>query len=423
MKKYHLISLGCPKNLVDSEKFASIIEVNGYEYTSDIEKSDVIIVNTCGFILDAKEESIDTILQAAEYKNIGKCKKLIVTGCLVKRYLPELKKALPEVDNFINLKDFKAFANLFYGKYREERKLLTPKHFAYLRIADGCDNRCSYCAIPDIRGHFKSEPMEKIIKEAKRLADYGIKELIITAQDTTLYGIDLYKKPMLSELLKKLNEIKKIKWIRLLYLHPAHLKTDMIQTIANLDKVCNYFDIPLQHINNEILKSMNRNTTKEKIKNILEEIKEYAPDSVIRTTFIVGYPGETKEAFEELKEFIIKQKFAKLGVFTYSQEEGTPAYKFGNTVDESIKQNRKDELMSIQQEISAENMQKYIGRTLEVIIDNFNKEFNAFEGRTVFDAPEIDGKVFIFEKDLKIGDIYKVKITDSWEYDLTGETI
>ena len=420
MKKYHLISLGCPKNLVDSEKFASIIEANGYTYSQNPEDAQVIIVNTCGFILDAKEESVDTILSAAEYKTKGKCEKLIVTGCLVKRYLDDLQKALPEVDNFVQLKDFKAFANIFYGKYREERKILTPSHYAYIRIADGCDNRCSYCAIPDIRGHLTSQPLEKIISEANRLADAGIKELIITAQDTTLYGVDLYKKPMLNELLNELNKIEKIKWIRLLYLHPAHLKEDMIKTISSLDKVCNYFDIPLQHINNGILKSMNRHINKEKIIEVLDKIKEYAPDSVIRTTFIVGYPNETEKAFEELKEFIIERRFNKLGVFTYSKEEGTPAYKLKDTVPQNIAMDRKDELMSIQQEISTELMQNYVGKTMDVIIENYNDEVGSYEARTKFDAPEIDGKVFINAKNLKIGDMIKVKITDSWEYDLTA---
>ena len=423
MKKYHLISLGCPKNLVDSEKFASIIEANGYTYSNNPEDAQVIIVNTCGFILDAKEESIDTILSAAEYKTKGKCEKLIVTGCLVKRYMKDLQKALPEVDNFVQLKDFKAFANIFYGKYREERKILTPSHYAYIRIADGCDNRCSYCAIPDIRGHLTSVPMEKIISEAHRLANAGVKELIITAQDTTLYGVDLYKKPMLNELLVELNKIEKIKWIRLLYLHPAHLKEDMIKTISTLDKVCNYFDIPLQHINNDILQSMNRHINKEKIIEILNKIKEYAPDSVIRTTFIVGYPGETQNAFEELKKFIIAQRFNKLGVFTYSKEEGTPAYKLKNTIPENIAMDRKDELMSIQQKISAELMQNYVGKTMDVIVENYNDDIGSYEARTEYDAPEIDGKVFINAKNLKIGDMIKVKITDSWEYDLTAKPI
>ncbi len=420
MKKYHLISLGCPKNLVDSEKFASIIEYNGYTYTNDPNDATVIIVNTCGFISDAKEESVNTILEAAEYKNEGKCETLIVTGCLVKRYKTELEKELPEVDYFVDLKDFKSFSKIFYGKYREERKILTPSHYAYIRIADGCDNRCSYCAIPDIRGHLKSEPIEKIISEAKRLADLGVKEIIITAQDTTLYGVDIYKKPMLDELLKQLNKVEKINWIRLLYLHPAHLKTETIKTIASLEKVCNYFDIPLQHISDAILKSMNRHINKQKTIALIKKIREIAPDSTIRTTFIVGYPYETQKEFGELKNFITDAKFDKLGVFTYSPEEGTPAFKLQNRVSDKIANDRKDELMSIQQKISQENLQKNIGKTLYVIIDNYDSKLKAYIGRTQYDAPEVDGNVLIYEKNIEIGQIIKAKIIDSTEYDLIG---
>ncbi len=423
MKKYNIISLGCPKNLVDSEKFASIIEANGYSFTANPEEAEVIIVNTCGFILDAKQESIETILEASAYKTEGKCKNLIVTGCLVKRYMSDLKKELPEVDHFVDLKDFKSFSNIFYGKYREERKHLTPAHYGYIRISDGCDNRCSYCAIPDIRGHLKSEPMEKILSEAEILAKNGVKELIITAQDTTLYGVDLYKKPMLVPLLEKLHNIKGIEWIRLLYLHPAHLKSDMIKTIVSLPKVCNYFDIPLQHINDDILKSMNRQVGKDKINKILNEIRNSAYETVIRTTFIVGYPQETEENFLELKRFISERNFDKLGVFTYSQEEGTPAFYLQNTVDEETAISRKDELMSIQQEISANQLRKFVNTTQEVIIDSFNPELKMYEGRTKYDAPEIDGKVFVNATNLKIGQIIKVRITDSWEYDLTAELI
>ena len=423
MKKYHIISLGCPKNLVDSEVFASIIEENGYLAEKDPENADVIVVNTCGFIKDAKEEAIDTILDMAQYKIDGKCQNLIVTGCLVKRYFNELKANMPEVDHFVNLKDFKTFSKIFYGKYRETRKLLTPSHYAYIRISDGCNNRCSYCAIPDIRGNMKSEPMEKLIKEAEYIASCGVKELIVTAQDTTLYGVDIYKKPMLSQLLKELHKIEGFDWIRLLYLHPAHLKDEMIETIVSLPKVCNYFDMPLQHANDTLLKNMNRRVTQKEITQKINKIRELAPESSIRTTFIVGYPGETQKRFEELKDFIIKTRFDKLGVFTYSKEEGTPAFDIKNRVAKKTAQNRKDELMAIQQKISTELLEDKIGKEMVVIVDGYNDEEKFYECRSVFDAPEIDGKVFVDSQNLKTGDIIKVKIIDSWEYDLVGDII
>ncbi len=421
MKKYSIISLGCSKNLVDSEVFAHIIEQNKYRQTNKLEEAEVIIINTCGFINDAKEESINEILEAAELKETGSCEKLIVTGCLVKRYFKDIEKDIPEIDHLINLKNFDNFSKLFSQTCEYQRKLLTLPHFAYLRISDGCNNLCSYCAIPSIRGNLESIPIESLVQEAESLAERGVKELILTAQDTTNYGADIYGKSKLVELLEQLHQIEKIEWIRLLYLHPAHITSEIINVFASLPKICKYFEIPLQHINNEILKSMNRKITRKRIISILDEIRNKIPESVIRTTFIVGYPGETETHFKELKEFILSQNFERLGIFTYSREEGTSAYDFPDRVPEETAQRRKDELMQIQQEISKKNLEKFVGKKIPVIIDKESKEkVFIFEGRSSFDAPEIDGKVFIEEGNAEIGEIVNVMILDSWEYDLVG---
>ncbi|MCD4818783.1 MAG: 30S ribosomal protein S12 methylthiotransferase RimO [Candidatus Cloacimonetes bacterium] len=424
MKKYHLISLGCPKNLVDSEKFASNIEKANFLHTDNIEEAETIIINTCGFILDAKEESIQTILEAAEAKEKGTCKQLIVTGCLVQRYLDDLQNSIPEVDHFIDLKDFDTFANLLEIKKSDKRKLLTPNHYAYLRISDGCDNHCSYCAIPSIRGRFKSEKIDKLVSETIELTKQGVKEIIITAQDTAMYGKDIYKKDSLVEILKRIDEIEQIEWIRLLYLHPAHITDEILNAFNELPKLIPYFEMPLQHINNEILASMNRKVSKERIIEIIENIRNNIPNAVIRTTFIVGYPGESEENFQELKEFIKEQRFERLGVFTYSPEENTKAFDLPNQISEEIAESRKDELMMIQQDISADFLAHQIGKVHEVIIDKVSEESDfSFEGRTYFDSPEIDGVVFITDKDAEIGKIYQVEIIDSWEYDLVGKII
>ena len=424
MKKYSIISLGCSKNLVDSEVFSSNIEKSNYSYTEDFSAAEVIIINTCGFIREAKEESINTILETVEFKKNGKCKKLIVTGCLVKRYFKDIQKSIPEIDHLIDLKDFINFSKIFSAKYEHQRKLLTLPHFAYLRISDGCNNLCSYCAIPAIRGNLQSVPVENLVTEAKSLAERGVKELIITAQDTANYGTDIYGKPKIVELLEELHKIKGIEWIRLLYLHPAHINSELINKIAELPKILKYFEIPLQHINDKILQSMNRKISKKRITEILKEIKTKIPEAVIRTTFMVGYHGETEKRFEELKNFIKNQKFLRLGVFTYSKEEGTPAFSKKNRISQKTAQARKDELMSIQQEISKKLLEKFVGKKLKVIIDrkSVNKEF-LFEGRSYLDAPDIDGKVFLFEENLEIGKIYEVEIIDSWEYDLVGKIV
>jgi len=421
MKKYAIISLGCSKNLVDSEVFAYLTDAAGYTLTEDQAEAELIIVNTCGFILDAKEESISTILEAAEFKISGKCKKLVVTGCLVKRYYEDIKNSFPEIDEVIQLKDFKAFKKVFGISSTEERKLLTLPHFAYLRVSDGCNNHCSYCAIPAIRGQLHSIPMEELVANTKALVDSGVREIILTAQDTAQYGIDIYGEQKLFELLQKLHKLKNLLWIRILYLHPAHISSELIATIAELPKVCKYFEIPIQHINDDILKSMNRNITKKRITELIKEIRVKIPDAVIRTTLITGYPGETEAKFNELKQFVKEMKFERLGAFAYSREEDTPAYLLDSQVPEEIAEQRKDELMQIQQDISEEFLTGLVDKKISVIIDKKSKEEGyLFEGRSYFDSPEIDGVVFITEGDAKIGDIVEVKIIDAWEYDIIG---
>ena len=423
MKNFSIISLGCPKNLTDSENFFSIFKQAGYQYTSIIEKAEILLINTCGFIKDAQEESINTILENITLKN-NKLNKLIVTGCLVQRFKDELIKEIPEVDYWLDLKDFSALQNILGTNKPIQREILSLPHVAYLRVSDGCNNRCSYCAIPDIRGNLTSEPIEKLLDEAKILAQKGVKELIVNAQDTSNYGYDLYGKPMLVELLYKLDELNLFKWIRLLYLHPAHLSRQMILDFSRIKSLLPYFDIPLQHINDAILKSMNRKISKNDTLSILQYIKELIPQAAIRTTFITGFPGEGKSEYLELKKFISEFKFTRLGVFTYSQEEGTPAYNYESQVKKTTAQNRKDRLMAIQQQISEEIMSSFVGKEMEVIIDKFAVETSyKYEGRSYLDAPDIDGTVFITEGNANIGDIVKVMITDSWEYDLIAKII
>jgi len=422
MKKYTIISLGCPKNLVDSEIFAGNAEAAGLVYTEAPAVADYIIINTCGFIEDSKQESINTILEAAVYKNRAHKPQLIVTGCLVKRYLEDLQKSLPEVDHFVQLKDFKHFANILATQTSYRRKLLTPNHYAYLRISDGCNNFCSYCAIPYIRGRLKSRPIPELVKEAEILAEQGVKELIITAQDTTLYGTDLYGERKLVELLSELEKIDSLKWIRLLYLHPAHINSDLIDKIAASAKILNYFEIPFQHINNNILASMNRKVTRERIEEIITEIRTKIPEAAIRTTFIVGYPGEDEEKYTELKEFILTNEFERFGVFTYSQEEGTPAGEMQEQIDNETAETRKDELMSLQQRISERILARFVGKNLQVLIDGPAADaIFKYDGRSYLDGPEIDGKVFLTEGEAQPGDMVEVEIIDNWEYDLIGK--
>ncbi len=427
IKYYHLISLGCPKNLIDSEIFAFLTEEAGYLPTQESDKAELIIINTCGFINSAKEEGIDTIFEAAKLKKEGNCKTLIVTGCLVKRYFDQLKEDIPEIDILVNLKDFKSFAQILGLKdYAYNRKLMTPKHYAYLRISDGCNNNCTYCAIPLIRGKLKSIPMEEVIADAQNLASQGVKEVIITAQDTTQYGTDLYGEKRLIPLLKEISKIEGIQWIRLLYLHPAHITHDLVDEIAKLPKILHYFDIPLQHISDKIMRAMNRRKFSDHCIDIIEYIRRKMPDAILRTTFIVGFPGEERSDYEKLKKFITQEKFGRMGIFTYSAEEDTAAYGFENPVNRQTALNRYNKLMEIQQDISTEIMASFIGQEVDCIIDSLSEEdAYDYEGRSWFDAPDVDGIVYISDPEdkAKIGDIVTIKVTDAWEYDLIGEIV
>lgn len=427
MKKYYLESLGCPKNLIDSEVFKFLTEKAGYEATTTPAEAHLIIVNTCGFINDAKEESINTILTMAAYKSEGVCEILIATGCLVKRYMDELVAQIKEVDFYVNLKDFKRFAEILgVTNWNYDRILLTPNHYAYLRIGDGCNNWCTYCAIPIIRGRLTSIPLAEVVAEAKMLASRGIKELIITAQDTTQYGVDLYGKSKLIELLREVSKIDGIQWIRLLYLHPAHLSHELIDNLAIIPKILPYFDVPLQHINNEILLRMNRRKGRDYVEGMLKYLREKIPNVMLRTTFIVGFPGETRKEYEELKRFIKENEFARMGIFIYSPEEDTKAAEFTDQVVKRTAINRYNKLMEIQQEVSTRVMERFYEKEVECIIDKLaDDEGIDFEGRSWFDAPDVDGVVYIKDPQgkAKVGDIVRVKITDTWEYDLIGEII
>ncbi len=423
MKFYYLISLGCPKNLVDSEIFAGIIEQDGFTATDDPALAEVIIVNTCGFILDAKREAIDTILELSGFKKEGKCKMLIATGCLVRRYFSDLQRDIPEVDHFIDLKNFTQFADLFAREEPYNRKQLTPQHYAYLRISDGCNNLCSYCAIPSIRGKLVSDPAETLIRQAKMMAASGVKELIITAQDTTQYGIDWDGNSHLIELLKELEKIKDIEWIRLLYLHPAHLSDELIDYICQSEKICHYFEIPLQHANDRLLNLMNRKVDQKRTREIIKRIREKDTYAAVRTTFIVGHPGETEQDFDELMDFIEEMQFERLGVFTYSEEEGTRSAQLPEKVDGDLAELRKDQLMGIQMEISQQLLRRFQNKVIRVIIDgkSDDQEFNLM-GRTRYDCPEIDGAVYLYGEAAP-GEIRDVLIIDTWEYDLVGRII
>ncbi|CCJ33807.1 30S ribosomal protein S12 methylthiotransferase RimO [Caloramator australicus] len=432
------VSLGCDKNRVDAEIMLSLLSKNGYNITNKEEDADVIIVNTCGFIESAKMESIETILEMSKNKE-GRCKSLIVTGCMAQRYRDELLKEMPEIDAIVGVGSYRDICNIVdrtlkgdkgiiktdsidYILDMEERILTTPSHYAYLKIAEGCNNNCSYCIIPKLRGKFRSKKMEDILNEANSLANIGVKELILIAQDTTLYGVDLYGKKMISNLLKELEKIDGIEWIRLMYCYPEEITDELIDTIKNSKKILHYFDIPLQHISNKILRRMNRRTTKEQIIDLITKIKFSIPDAIIRTSIIVGFPGETEEDFNELKEFLNEYQLDRVGIFTYSPEENTPAFYMEDQIDDDIKEKRRDILMQNQAHISASKNQKLVGEIIDVIIDGVNKK-GLFYGRTYGDAPEIDQNVFIKGTNLNKGDIVKVKITKSYTYDLMGEVV
>ena len=425
-----LISLGCSKNRVDSELILGHLRKAGFLITADEAEAEVIIINTCGFIEPAKEESIGTILEMAQYKTAGKCRLLVVAGCLSQRYPNELREEMPEVDIFWGVKDqgglVKAISDALGVSYcgcGEARLLTTPPYSAYLRIADGCDNRCTYCAIPLIRGGRVSVPMEKLIKEAEELAENGVRELTVIAQDTSAYGSDIYGKPMLSELLRRLAKIEKLHWIRVLYTYPNTVDEELIDTIIAEPKLVNYIDMPIQHIHPDMLSAMNRHGSAEHIRHITEYIREKSSDFILRTTVITGFPGETEEQFVQLTDFLQSHSFDRLGAFAYSQEDDTPAAEMPNQIDEETKQRRLDEVMALQQGISLAYNQKRIGTVTEALIEQVSGDI-AY-GRTYAEAPEVDGTIMfsLKNKGLKPGDFTMVRITGAGPYDMEGEEI
>ena len=452
--KVGFVSLGCSKNLIDTEIAIGKFKNNNYKIVNNPSEADIIVINTCGFIDSAKEEAINTILEMAEYKK-QKCRYLIVMGCLVQRYYEDLIKELPEVDLFIKLEDYDNFWNIIEDLIKRDivtktkqklsnkisemkplpmatseefmdRVVTTGKNYAYIKIGEGCSNRCTYCAIPYIRGPFVSRKMEEIIEEAKMLAKTGIKELIVIAQDTTKYGVDIYGESKLAELLSKLSKIKGIEWIRFLYSYPEGITDELIQEVAQNKKIAKYFDIPIQHISDSILKKMNRKTSKKQITELLEKIRTQIPEVTLRTSLIVGFPGETDDDFKELQEFVSQAKFDKLGAFMYSKEEGTPAEKLPNQIHRNTKKSRYNKIMQEQQKISKQNLENKIGKTYDVLIEEISFDKKFLIGRTMQDVPEIDGLVYVKvqENDLtveqKIGQIIKCKITKVSNYDLIG---
>ncbi|MBQ9579914.1 MAG: 30S ribosomal protein S12 methylthiotransferase RimO, partial [Lachnospiraceae bacterium] len=407
-------SLGCDKNLVDSEKLLGRFTEQGYTLTDDEYEADVIVINTCAFINDAKEESIDTILEMAEHKKDGNLKKLIVTGCLSERYKDEFKKELPEVDEIIPMKE------LF--NIKADRIISTPGHYAHLKIAEGCNKNCAYCVIPSIRGKYVSYPMEELVKEAEGLASCGVKELILVAQETTMYGVDLYGKKSLHILLNKLSKIEGLKWIRIMYCYPEEIYDELIEEIKTNEKVCHYIDMPIQHASDEVLRNMNRRTNKAELTERINKLREEIPDIVLRTTLICGFPGETEENHKELKDFVKTIKFDRLGVFTFSPEEGTKAYDMDNQIDEDVKVKYKDDIMSVSENVIAKKGKERIGKTFTCIVEGKVPDEDTYIARSYMDAPDIDGYVF-FEcnHELLTGAFVEVKITGASEYDLMGE--
>jgi ribosomal protein S12 methylthiotransferase len=428
-KKINIVTLGCSKNVVDSEKLLKQLHSGGYEVIHNAENSDAgtVIINTCGFINDAKEESVDTILRFVKAQKSGLIDNLYVMGCLSERYADELKHEIPEVKKYFGVNNMNDILNELGLNLRAdlmtERTLTGPGHYAYLKISEGCDRTCSFCAIPSIRGKYVSRPVSELVKEAKQLTDNGVKEIILIAQDLSYYGLDLYKRQALSELLIELLKIEAIEWIRLHYLYPSNFPVDLIPLIKNNPRICRYIDIPIQHINDKMLGLMKRSHNRNETVAILNKLRNELPDAVIRTTLIAGHPGETEEDFLELKNFIIDFRFDRLGVFAYSHEEDTFSYlMYKDDIPEEVKQSRVSELMDVQQNISAELNEAYVGRTFKVIIDRKEGEF--FIGRTEFDSPEVDQEILITnEYNLKPGNFYNILITKSIEFDLFGEPV
>lgn len=424
MQSVNIITLGCSKNTVDSEHLARQLQAMGYKLLFDSESfTDVVIINTCGFIHDAKQESIDTILHAVQAKNAGKIKKLYVMGCLSQRYANELRDEIPEVDSFFGARRFADILHELQVETQtnllQERVITTPKHLAYLKLAEGCNRSCAFCAIPSIRGGYVSESMEHILAEARFLAQQGVKELSLIAQDLSFFGYDLYKRNMLAELLEQLQTIDGIEWIRLHYLYPNNFPKEVLDSMNHLSKVCHYIDIPFQHASDVVLKKMRRSFSEQETFALMEEMKTKVPDIAVRTTLIVGHPGENDKEFQKLVDFVQQAEFDRLGVFTYSHEEGTYAGEhYKDTIPESVKQERQEIIMNIQQEISLRKNQNKVGQTYSVLIDR--QEDDGFVGRTQYDAYEVDNEVFIKSKNLQVGNFYSVKITDADVYDLIG---
>lgn len=440
--KILFVSLGCDKNLVDTENMLGILKNNGFEFTDDEWEADIIAINTCCFIGDAKQESINTILEMAEHKKDARCKVLVVAGCLAHRYQDEIIKEIPEVDAFVGTSSYDKIADMINSVLEEkgisnfvedanrmpmveaDRIVTTPGYYEYLKIAEGCDKHCTYCVIPKVRGSFRSFPIEYLVNQTKKLVEGGVKEIILVAQETTLYGVDLYGKKSLPKLLHNLGLIEGLEWIRILYCYPEEINDELIEAIKNEPKVCHYLDMPIQHASDNILKRMGRRTSKQELTDIVAKLRREIPDIALRTTLITGFPGETDVDHEEVMQFIDECEFDRLGVFTYSREEDTVAAQMPDQIDEEIKEKYRDELMQLQQEISADRSAAMIGRIVRVMIEGFIPEDNTYVGRSYKDAPNVDGLVFVeCDRELMSGDFIDVKITGSTEYDLIGTIV
>ena len=440
--KILFVSLGCDKNLVDTENMLGILKNKGFEFTDDEWEADIIAINTCCFIGDAKQESINTILEMAEHKKDARCKVLVVAGCLAHRYQEEIIKEIPEVDAFVGTSSYDKIADMINSVLEEkgisnfvedanrmpmveaDRIVTTPGYYEYLKIAEGCDKHCTYCVIPKVRGSFRSFPIEYLVNQTKKLVEGGVKEIILVAQETTLYGVDLYGKKSLPKLLHNLGLIEGLEWIRILYCYPEEINDELIEAIKNEPKVCHYLDMPIQHASDNILKRMGRRTSKQELTDIVAKLRREIPDIALRTTLITGFPGETDVDHEEVMQFIDECEFDRLGVFTYSREEDTVAAQMPDQIDEEIKEKYRDELMQLQQEISADRSAAMIGRIVRVMIEGFIPEDNTYVGRSYKDAPNVDGLVFVeCDRELMSGDFIDVKITGSTEYDLIGTIV
>lgn len=436
--KIMFVSLGCDKNLVDTESMLGILRNKGFEFTDDEFEADVIAVNTCCFIHDAKQESINTILEMAEHKKDGACKALIVSGCLAHRYQDEITKEIPEVDAFLGTSSYDKIADVILAvlegkgyncidsadrlvRTDTERIITTGGYYEYLKIAEGCDKHCTYCIIPKVRGNYRSYPMEYLVSQAESLVEKGVRELILVAQETTVYGVDIYGKKSLAELIKRLAGIGGLSWIRILYCYPEEIDDSLIEVIKNEPKVCHYLDMPIQHASDNILKRMGRRTTKQELKDVIARLRENISDIAIRTTLITGFPGETQEEHEEMLDFVDEMEFDRLGVFTYSAEEDTPAAAMPGQIDEAVKEARRDAVMELQQAVSLDKSREMVGRVIECLIEGKIEDDNTYVGRSYKDAPNVDGYVFVnTDENLMSGDIVKVRIDGAMEYDLIG---